>query len=167
VRQLDPELTVIYEVEVEVTLRPTVNRPVCFGVGHPSGTRDQFFFLLEIFFRQLHVCYFVAPSLTRRPACNLLYNCFCSFPEQSLLCRSPAELPYFTVSFETPPAWRARSPIYIPQEQGDPAIPQGTGLPFFASYDSQGLRWRYSNPAPHGEEWEIQFVPHRNHITSF
>jgi hypothetical protein len=43
-----------------------------------------------------------------------------------------------------------------------------------ASYDSQGLRWRYSNPPPHGEEWElstisnigIQFVPHRNHISS-
>jgi hypothetical protein len=43
------------------------------------------------------------------------------------------------------------------------------------SYDSQGLRWRYSNPPPHGVGegnlstisyiW-IQFVPHRNHITS-
>jgi hypothetical protein len=56
--------------EVEVNLRPTVSRPVCFGVGHPSGTRDQFFFLLEIFFRQLRVCYFVAPSLTRGRTCN-------------------------------------------------------------------------------------------------
>jgi hypothetical protein len=37
------------EVEVEVNLRPTVSRPVCLGVRHPSGTRDQFFFLLEIF----------------------------------------------------------------------------------------------------------------------
>jgi hypothetical protein len=45
---------------------------------------------------------------------------------------------------------------------------------FVASYGSQGLRWRYSNPLPHGEEWDvstvsyigIQFVPHRNHITS-
>jgi hypothetical protein len=43
-----------------------------------------------------------------------------------------------------------------------------------ASYDSQGLRWKYSNPPPHGEEWDlstisnigIQFVSHRNHITS-
>jgi hypothetical protein len=24
-------------------------QPVCLGVGHPTGTRDQFFFLLEIF----------------------------------------------------------------------------------------------------------------------
>jgi hypothetical protein len=40
--------------------------------------------------------------------------------------------------------------IYIPQEQGGPVIPPGTGIPFVASYDSQGLRWRYSNPPPHG-----------------
>jgi hypothetical protein len=34
--------------------------------------RDQFFFRLEIFFRKLRVCYFVAPSLKRRRVCNLL-----------------------------------------------------------------------------------------------
>jgi hypothetical protein len=42
------------------------------GVRPPSGTRDQFFFLLGILFRQLRVCYFVAPSLTRGRVCNLL-----------------------------------------------------------------------------------------------
>jgi hypothetical protein len=36
--------------EVEVTLRPTVSRPVSLGVRRPSGTSDQFFALLEIFF---------------------------------------------------------------------------------------------------------------------
>jgi hypothetical protein len=40
--------------------------------ANPSGTRNQFFFLLEIFFRQLRVYYFVAPSLTRGWVCNLL-----------------------------------------------------------------------------------------------
>jgi hypothetical protein len=45
---------------------------VCLGVRHPSGKCDQFFFLLEIFFRQLRVCYFVAPSLTRGRVCKLL-----------------------------------------------------------------------------------------------
>jgi hypothetical protein len=57
---------------VEVNLRLTVSRPVCLGVRRPVGTRDQFFFLLEISFRQLLVCYFVAPSLTRWRVCNLL-----------------------------------------------------------------------------------------------
>jgi hypothetical protein len=36
--------------KVKVTLRPTISRPVRLGVRRPSGTRDQFFFLLEIFF---------------------------------------------------------------------------------------------------------------------
>jgi hypothetical protein len=58
--------------EAEVNLRPTVSRPVCPGVRRPSGTNDQFFFLLEISFRQLRLCYFVAPSLTRGRVCNLL-----------------------------------------------------------------------------------------------
>jgi hypothetical protein len=56
------------QVKVKVTLRPTVS----LGVRLPSGTRDQFLFLLEIFFRQLRVCYFVAPSLKRGRVCNLL-----------------------------------------------------------------------------------------------
>jgi hypothetical protein len=60
------------QVEVEVNLRPTVSRPVCLGVRRPSGTCGQFRFLLEISFRQLRVCYFVAPSLTRGLVCNLL-----------------------------------------------------------------------------------------------
>jgi hypothetical protein len=59
-------------IEVEVNLRPTVSRPVCLGVRRPSGTRDQFFFILEIFFRQLRLRYFVAPFLTRGRVCNLL-----------------------------------------------------------------------------------------------
>jgi hypothetical protein len=44
-------------VGVEVKLRSTVSRPVRLGVRHPSGTRDQFFFLLEIFCRQLRACH--------------------------------------------------------------------------------------------------------------
>jgi hypothetical protein len=85
-------VNVLNVVAVAVNLRPTVSRPVCLGVRSPSGTRYQFFFHLEISFRQLRVCNFVAPSLTRERVCNLLYNCFWAFTEQSLLGRSPAEL---------------------------------------------------------------------------
>jgi hypothetical protein len=70
---------VVYMVissEVEVNLRPIVSRPVCLDVRRPSGTFDQFFFLLEISFRQLGVCYFVAPSLTLVYK-EQLTNCTC------------------------------------------------------------------------------------------
>jgi hypothetical protein len=43
--------SVKYRFEVEVTLRPTVSRPVSLGIRPPPGIHDQFFFLLEIFFR--------------------------------------------------------------------------------------------------------------------
>jgi hypothetical protein len=38
----------------------------------PIWDQQLIFFLLDIFFRQLRVCYFVAPSLTRGRVCNLL-----------------------------------------------------------------------------------------------
>jgi hypothetical protein len=88
---------VLPEVEVEVNLRPTVSRPVCLGVRRPSGTFDQFFFLLENPFRHLRVCYFVAPSLTRGRVCNLLQNCFWALPEQSLVGRRDPLLPCFVL----------------------------------------------------------------------
>jgi hypothetical protein len=40
--------------------------------------------------------------------------------------------------------------IYIPQEQGGPFIPAGTGSPFRRLIRLAGLRWRYSNPPTHG-----------------
>jgi hypothetical protein len=138
-------------VEIKVNLRPTVSRPVCLSVRRPSGTCDQFFFLLEISFRQLWVCYFVAPSLTRGQVCNLLT--IASGPCQSS--HSWVEVPqnsqpYFTVSFEIPPTWRARSPYLYPPETGWPSYTPGTGFPFCRLLRLAGQRWRYSNPPPHG-----------------
>jgi hypothetical protein len=66
------ELNEPVNFKVKVTLRSTISRPVRLGVRSPSGTHDQFFFLLEIFFWTVAVCYFVVPSLTRGWVCNLL-----------------------------------------------------------------------------------------------
>jgi hypothetical protein len=172
--------TIWYEgyilVEVEVKLRPTVSQPVRLGVRHPSGIRDQFFFLLEIFFRQLRVCYFAASSLTRGRVCNLL-----------LLLVLTSSVPLWYESRENQDHnllsqfLRLTQPegpgprMYILQEQGGVVIPPGTGFTFCRLLRLAGQRWKYSNPPPHGEEWDLstiscmgnQFVPHRNHITSF
>jgi hypothetical protein len=71
--------------------RQSVGQSVLVSGAH-LGPATNSFFLLEISFRQLRVCYFVVPSLTRGLVCNLLYNCFWALPEQSLLGRSPAKL---------------------------------------------------------------------------
>jgi hypothetical protein len=138
--------------EVEVKLRPTVSWRVRRGVRHPSRTRDQFLFLLEIFFRQLRVCYFVAPSLTRGRICNLLL----------LLLLDPRPVPLGSESRGTqdhillsqflrlPQPGRPGPHIYIPQEQGGPVIPPGTGFPFHRLLRLTRLRWRYSIPPSHG-----------------
>jgi hypothetical protein len=60
------------KAKVKVTLRQSVSRPVRLGIRRPSGTRDRFFFLLENVFKQLQVCYFVAPFLMRGRVCNIL-----------------------------------------------------------------------------------------------
>jgi hypothetical protein len=58
---------------------------------------------------------------------------------QSLLCRRPAELTaiLYCLSWDSPQLGGPGPRIYIPQEQGGPFIPPGTGFPFVASYDSQ------------------------------
>jgi hypothetical protein len=120
-----------FKVKVKVIFPPTAaSRSWCQA---PSGTRDQFFFLLEIFFRQLWVCYFVAPSLTRGRVCNLL-----------LLLVLASAVPWDSDPILLSQFLRLPQPggpgprIYILQEQGGPDIPPGTGFPSIASYDSQG-----------------------------
>jgi hypothetical protein len=128
-------------VKVKVNLRPTVSRPVCLGVRRLSGTCDKFFFLLEISFRQLCVCYFVAPSLTRGLVCNLLYNCFWALPEQSLLGRSPAELTtiFYCLIWDSPNLEGQVSVFISPRNKEAQLYPPGTGLrirgPHSGSYE--------------------------------
>jgi hypothetical protein len=61
--------------------------------------------------------------------------------------------------------WVPRGPgprISIPQEQGGKVIPPGTGFPFRRPLRLAELLWRYSNPPPHGVNyqlfWELRSV---------
>jgi hypothetical protein len=58
----------ISQVQVQVTLRPTVSRPVCLGVGPSFRAHDQIFIIVG----HLRSSCWGAPSLTRGRVCNLL-----------------------------------------------------------------------------------------------
>jgi hypothetical protein len=113
-------------LEVEVELRLTVSRPVRLGVRHPSGTCHQFFLILDIFFRQLWACYFVAPSLTRGRVGNLLLLLvLASTIALGSETRGTQDFILLPQFLRLPQPGEPGPRIYIPQEQGDPDIPPG------------------------------------------
>jgi hypothetical protein len=107
----------------KVNLRLTVSRPIYLGVGAPSGAQDQFFFSAW----QLRVSWYGAPSLTRGWDCKLLSQLFLGLARAVTLQPKSRRThgPYFTVSSETPPTWRARFPYLYPPGTGWPSYTPG------------------------------------------
>jgi hypothetical protein len=96
--------------------------------------------------RNLRSCIYWAPSLTRGRVCNLQSN-------HSIIRVAQNPKPYFTVSSETPPTWRARFPCLYPPGTGWPSYTPRHWVPFTSSLMARllrlaGIRWRYSNPPP-------------------
>jgi hypothetical protein len=138
---------------VKVMLRPTVSRPVCLGVTPPirAPTPD------------LYYCQTVA-GLTWGALSDErtgLSFTIAAGPRQRSHSRVWVLLdswPHFIVSDSRLPQPGGPGPrIYIPQEQGGPVIPPGTGLSFRRLLRLAGLRWRYSNPPPQFCKREIHF----------
>jgi hypothetical protein len=120
----------VLQVGVEVNLRPTVIRPVCLGVKRPSGTSDQFFFLLEMSFRQLPLCYFVATSLTKGRVCNLLVQLILSLARAVTLRSKSRRTQGHTLlsHLRLPKPGRPGSRIYIPRNRVAQLYPRALNI---------------------------------------
>jgi hypothetical protein len=125
--------------------RPTVIRPACLGVKHPSEAQDQIFITV----RRSWVCWCGAPSLTRERACRLqlLLVLASGVIHRSESCGIYDHI--FSLRFETPTTWRARSPYLCPP---------WAGLPSYSRLRLAGLRWQHLNPPPRRVLIEVNSV---------
>jgi hypothetical protein len=147
-----------------------------WGTHLEPATNSPFFFFL---YWQLRISCCGAPSLTRGRVSNtrIVAQLRLGLARAvTLESKSRRTHDHILLSHLRLPQPGGQGPrIYIPPEQGGPVIPLGTGVPFCRLLRLAGQRFSYCNPPPHPEEWDlstisyigIQFVPHRNRITSF
>jgi hypothetical protein len=110
---------------------------VCLGVGSPYGVHDQ----ISITVIHLRSSCCGLPSLTRGWVCNLLVQFAVTLQSKSHITQDHILLSHLRLQKPGGPG----PCIYIPQEQGGPVIPPGTGFPFCHLLRLTGLWWRYSN----------------------
>jgi hypothetical protein len=120
----------------------TVSQSVRPGIEYPCGTRDQILLSVEMLLSEICGLVSMGRPLWREDGsaiCSLITWLF-----ESRRTRNHTLLSHLRLPQPGGPG----SHIYIPQEQGGPVIPQGTGFPLPRLLRLRGLQWRYSNPPP-------------------
>jgi hypothetical protein len=133
-------------------LRPTtsqsVSQSVSFGVKHPTWAKDQ------IFISQTVAGLLMWGALSDKKTGLSLTVVADPRQRSHSRIRFPRDLwPYFTVSDSRAPNLEGQVPIFVsPRNRVTRLYPHpDTGFPFRRLLRLAGLRWRYSNPTPHGE----------------
>jgi hypothetical protein len=122
-------------VEVETILWPTVSRPVCLGVGHPSGAHDQIFITVG------HLRFSCGCPPWREDG-----SVICSYNSLSFSGPSPAELVTISYCFiwDSPNLQGQVLVFMSPRNRVVQLYPRTLGSLFVASYDSQNQLYSYS-----------------------
>jgi hypothetical protein len=127
----------------KLELRVNYDRQSVGQSGSVSGIHlglTTIFFLLQILFRQLRICYFVALSLWQEGG-SVIYRCCWSSPAQV---RSDLSLAGLETIFYCPNSWDSSNlegqvPIFIsPKNRVVQIYPRALGSLSVASYDSHG-----------------------------
>jgi hypothetical protein len=136
-------------VRTKIMFWPTVSRPVCLGVKHPSGAYDQIYITVRL----LRVCWCGALSLKRERVWRL--QLLLVFTSAVILGSGTRDHILLSQIWYSHPPGGSGPRIYIPQEQGGSVIAPGTVFPF-----RRLLRWKYSNPPPRGVHLLFQLPPY-------
>jgi hypothetical protein len=115
--------------------------------------REQFLFLLEIFLRQLWVCYFMSPSLTRGQVCNLLLllGLASAVPLQSESHETQDHI--FLSPFLGLPKLEGQVPVFIsPRDRVAQLYPQALDSLSVAAYESQSYGGSLLTSLPKGSQ---------------